>query len=189
MRRINAPFNNCRLIRFDTAVRICLNPTGSWVAFNPLDSSHDQSAHPGRDAGCYKPAASAPPVLAPASERGAEPSAQDSIPLEPGKPVERELFGGQSHFFKITMISGQYLRVIVAQRGIDVAVALLTPDGKKIGEVDMEQLIEKSETISAIAKNELLVTALARPSRSATLARVISYWESRRRRWRNSTSR
>jgi hypothetical protein len=50
----------------------------------------------------------APPVLAPASERGAAPSAQESISLEPGKPVERELSGGQSHFYKITMTSGQY---------------------------------------------------------------------------------
>jgi hypothetical protein len=42
----------------------------------------------------------------PASERGAAPSAQESISLEPGKPVERELSGGQSHSYKITMISG-----------------------------------------------------------------------------------
>jgi hypothetical protein len=41
MRRINAPFNDYRLIRFDTAVRIYLNLPGSWVVFNPLDPSHD----------------------------------------------------------------------------------------------------------------------------------------------------
>ena len=43
----------------------------------------------------------APPAQAPASERGAAPSAQESVSLEPGKPVERELSGGQSHFCKI----------------------------------------------------------------------------------------
>src|SRR5215470_9255739 len=58
----------------------------------------------------------APPGQAPASERGA-PSTQESISLEPSKPVERELSGGQSHSYKVTMISGQYLRVVVAQRG------------------------------------------------------------------------
>jgi CHAT domain-containing protein/predicted negative regulator of RcsB-dependent stress response len=94
----------------------------------------------------------APPAQAPASTRGAAPSAQDSLSLEPGKPVERELSGGQSHFFKITMISGQYLQVVVAQRGIDVAVVLSTPDGKKIGEADSEHLIVRSETVSAIAE-------------------------------------
>jgi hypothetical protein len=94
----------------------------------------------------------APPPQAPASTRGAAPSAQESILLEPGKPVERELPGGQSHSYKVTMISGQYLRVVVAQREIDVAVALFTPGGKKISEVNINPLIERSEIASAIAE-------------------------------------
>src|SRR5262245_9973997 len=44
-----------------------------------------------------------------ASTRSAASSAQESTSLEPGKPVERELSGGQSHSYKITTISGQYL--------------------------------------------------------------------------------
>jgi CHAT domain-containing protein/Tfp pilus assembly protein PilF len=91
-------------------------------------------------------------VQANAGARSATQSAQESDSLEPGKPVERELSGGQSHFYKITMISGQYLHVVVAQRGIDVAVALFTPDGKKISEVNSDPLIEGSETVSAIAE-------------------------------------
>jgi len=94
----------------------------------------------------------APPAQTSASERGAAPSAQESISLEPGKPIERELSGGQSHSYKITMISGQYLHVVVAQRGIDVAVALFTPDGKKICEVDSERVTVGAETVSAIAE-------------------------------------
>jgi CHAT domain-containing protein/Tfp pilus assembly protein PilF len=94
----------------------------------------------------------APPAQASASERGAAQSAQESISLEPGKPVERELSGGQSHSYKITMVSGQYSHIVVEQRGIDVAVALLAPDGKKISEADSERLIEGSETVSAIAE-------------------------------------
>jgi CHAT domain-containing protein/predicted negative regulator of RcsB-dependent stress response len=50
------------------------------------------------------------------------------------------------------MISGQYLNVMVAQRGIDVAVALFAPDGKKISETDSDHTIEGSETVSAIAE-------------------------------------
>ena len=50
------------------------------------------------------------------------------------------------------MISGQYLHVVVAQRGIDVAVALFTPDGKKISEADSDHTIERSESVSAIAE-------------------------------------
>src|SRR5882672_8404466 len=88
----------------------------------------------------------AQPAQAPVSTRGAATSAQESISLEPGKPVERELSGGQSHSYKITMISGQYLHVVVAQRGIDVAVALFAPDGKKIVEVDSNHSLGESET-------------------------------------------
>jgi CHAT domain-containing protein/predicted negative regulator of RcsB-dependent stress response len=94
------------------------------------------------------------PALAQASDgdRKAAETAQETDSLEPGKPVERELSGGQSHSYKITMISGQYLQVVVDQRGIDVAVALFAPDGKKISEVDSEHLVEGSETVSAIAE-------------------------------------
>jgi hypothetical protein len=87
-----------------------------------------------------------------AGDRKAAQSAQETDSLEPGKPIERELSGGQSHSYKITMISGQYLQVVVDQRGIDVAVALFAPDGKKISEVDSEHLVQGSETVSAIAE-------------------------------------
>src|SRR6266540_3199858 len=103
------------------------------------------------------PAAASPrpvavPSQAPASMRGAAPSAQESVSLEPGKPVERELSGGQSHFYKISMTAGQYLRINVSQRGIDALVALFTPDGKNIGEVDDVHTTVGSETVSAIAE-------------------------------------
>src|SRR5262247_3526312 len=91
-------------------------------------------------------------VQASAGARRAAQSAQEIDPLEPGKPIERELSGGQSHSYKITMIPGQYLQVVVDQRGIDVAVALFAPDGKKISEVDIEHLVEGVETVSAIAE-------------------------------------
>jgi len=103
------------------------------------------------------PAAASPrpvavPSQVPASTRGATPSAQESDSLEPGKPVERELSGGQSHFYKITMISGQYSHIVIEQRGIDVAVALFTPDGKKVIEVDSNQTTVGAEAISLIAE-------------------------------------
>src|SRR4030095_3626495 len=94
------------------------------------------------------------PVQAIASERSATQSVQENDSLEPGKLVKREISGGQLHSYKITMISGQYLHVVVTQRGIDVVVALFAPDGKKISEADSEHLIEGSETVSAIAEAE-----------------------------------
>jgi len=56
----------------------------------------------------------APPVQAIASTRSEAQSIQESSSLELSKPIERELSGGHSHSYKITMISGQYLHVMVA---------------------------------------------------------------------------
>ncbi|HEY9432566.1 MAG TPA: tetratricopeptide repeat protein [Blastocatellia bacterium] len=116
------------------------------------------------------PAAASPrpvasPAQAPASERGAAPSAQESVSLEPGKSIERELSGGQSHFYKITMISGQYSHIVVEQRGIDVAVALFTPYDKKIIEVDSNQTTVGAEAISLIAETAGAYRIEARSSR------------------------
>src|SRR5262245_34329623 len=93
-----------------------------------------------------------PPVQANASERNEAHNFQESSSLEFGKPIERELSGGESHFYKITIGSGRLLRIVVRQRGIDMVVVLFAPDGKKISEADSEHSIEGSETVSAIAE-------------------------------------
>ena len=62
----------------------------------------------------------------------------DVRPLEPGTPIERELAGGQSHSYQLTLTADQYLLVVVEQRGIDVVVQLLGPDDKQIMEFDSE---------------------------------------------------
>ena len=51
-------------------------------------------------------------------------------PLELGKAVERELAGGAQHSYQLQLSAGQFLHVIVDQRGIDAAVKLFAPDGK-----------------------------------------------------------
>jgi len=71
--------------------------------------------------------------------------------LEPGKPIERELAGGQQHAYQIPLSAGQYLNVVVEQRGIDVVVALLGPDGRLIITVDSNNEINGPESLSAIA--------------------------------------
>jgi CHAT domain-containing protein/Tfp pilus assembly protein PilF len=93
-----------------------------------------------------------PPAQASNCEERPAQNAQENRSLEPGKPVEQELAGGQSHSYQITMIPGQYLEISVDQRGIDVAVALFTPDGEKRGEVDRVGGFAGSETISVIAE-------------------------------------
>ena len=57
-------------------------------------------------------------LLAPAQIPSAPPK------LESGKPVEREIAGGQSHTYQISLTSGQFVRVVVEQKGIDLTLAL-----------------------------------------------------------------
>jgi len=56
--------------------------------------------------------------------------------LEEGKPFERKLAGGESHSYQLNLTAGQYARVIVEQKGIDVVVSVFGPDGKLITAVD-----------------------------------------------------
>lgn len=74
-----------------------------------------------------------------------------TVALELGKPVERELAGGQSHRYTIRMTSGQYLHVVVDQRGIDVALRLFRPDGNQVVEVDSPNGTVGLEPLFAIA--------------------------------------
>ncbi len=122
------------------------------LLYMPLSTPQSRGLHSSGAPAAASLGPGASPVQASASERVAAQSAQESISLEPGKPVERELSGSQSHSYKIAMISGQYLQVTVGQQGIDVALALFAPDGKKIIEVDGERVTGGLETISAIAE-------------------------------------
>jgi CHAT domain-containing protein/Tfp pilus assembly protein PilF len=64
--------------------------------------------------------------------------------LELGKPIERELKGGESHSYKITLAADEYLQVVVEQRGIDVVLTLVGPDGKSHSEVDSSKAAQES---------------------------------------------
>ncbi|HXD34595.1 MAG TPA: tetratricopeptide repeat protein [Pyrinomonadaceae bacterium] len=76
---------------------------------------------------------------------------KDTPTLELNKSIERELAGNQSHAYSIALKAGQYLRLVVDQRGIDVVVALFGPGGGKIVEVDSPNGTQGPESLSAIA--------------------------------------
>lgn len=66
-------------------------------------------------------------------------AAQLSLPgqkLEPTRPVERDLKGGEVHSYTVDLAAGEFLRVTVDQRGIDVVVRTFAPDGTRLAEVD-----------------------------------------------------
>ncbi|HKQ77313.1 MAG TPA: tetratricopeptide repeat protein [Blastocatellia bacterium] len=84
-------------------------------------------------------------------------------PLEPGRIVEREIAGGQTHTYQITLQAGQFARFMVEQRGVDVALALTGPDGETSQETNFSKIGGK-ESLSLVAAQEgrrqLMVRAL-----------------------------
>ncbi|MDT7778630.1 MAG: hypothetical protein QOC99_1142 [Acidobacteriota bacterium] len=58
-------------------------------------------------------------------------SALEVTTLELGKPVERELSGGQRHVYRIPVSEGQYLKVEIRPKGTDVGVLMQSPSGEK----------------------------------------------------------
>jgi CHAT domain-containing protein/tetratricopeptide (TPR) repeat protein len=60
----------------------------------------------------------------------------ESVPLDPDKTIERDLAGGESHSYLITLVSGQLLEAFIAQRQMDLTATLFGPDGRQVGQFD-----------------------------------------------------
>lgn len=81
---------------------------------------------------------------------------QTNVPTEvpqlaQGRPVERMMQGGDVHRYQVLLSTGQYLKVVVAQRGVDVVVTAFGPGDIKIGEVDSPNGTQGPEPISITA--------------------------------------
>src|SRR5205085_1849043 len=60
--------------------------------------------------------------------------------------------GGESYVYQIQLAAGQYLGAVVEQRGIDVAVTVIAPDGKPLMEVDSPNGSLGPESIGVVAE-------------------------------------
>jgi CHAT domain-containing protein/tetratricopeptide (TPR) repeat protein len=56
--------------------------------------------------------------------------------LQEGLAVERDLAGGEAHVYPVDLQTGQFLRVKVQEKGIDVEVVLLDPQGTVVTGMD-----------------------------------------------------
>jgi CHAT domain-containing protein/Tfp pilus assembly protein PilF len=87
-----------------------------------------------------------------AAKAGVQSSQPNVRKLEPSKPIERELSGGESHSYEITLSGGQYLNVIVDQRGIDVVVTVISPEDKQLMQVDSPNGTQGPEPVMLVAE-------------------------------------
>jgi CHAT domain-containing protein/tetratricopeptide (TPR) repeat protein len=81
--------------------------------------------------------------------------AQDDPPvrsLEPGTAIAQELAGGQSQVYRLALGADQYVKLEVDQRGVDVVIKLIAPDGKQLSEFDSESRTHGKETVEELAE-------------------------------------
>src|SRR5215467_6694619 len=71
--------------------------------------------------------------------------------LKAGKPIERQIAGGETHSYQLKLATGQFMRVLVEQKGIDVALVLLSSDGRQLLESDLTGIIGALEPLSCEA--------------------------------------
>ncbi|MEW6731306.1 MAG: CHAT domain-containing protein [Acidobacteriota bacterium] len=73
------------------------------------------------------------------------------IVLAQDKPVIRELETGGSHYYRINLNSGEYLHVIIDQKGIGIIATLFAPNGEKLIVVNRQKSVEGLEHIYWLA--------------------------------------
>ncbi len=76
---------------------------------------------------------------------------QETITLEVGKPIERELAAGQSQTYVVSLNQNQYAKVVIEQKGIDLVARLSGSDGRLLSTADAEKTAQGSEIIAVIA--------------------------------------
>ncbi|HKQ79523.1 MAG TPA: tetratricopeptide repeat protein [Blastocatellia bacterium] len=91
---------------------------------------------------------------------------QEARQLEPARPVEREIAGGQTHTYQINLTAGRFMRVVVEQRSADVTLALVDPGGMTLAESNLT-MVGGRESLSQVAIQNgphLIMVRAATPS-------------------------
>ncbi|MGH9721633.1 MAG: CHAT domain-containing tetratricopeptide repeat protein [Bryobacteraceae bacterium] len=61
---------------------------------------------------------------------------QNTSPIIPGTPIDREIRPGDSHTYRLAVQSGQFVHVTATQVGTDIAIRVTQPGGTTFTEVD-----------------------------------------------------
>src|SRR5262245_49633486 len=72
-------------------------------------------------------------------------------PLDPGRPIERSPRRRAEHRYPLTLRQGERAEVAALQHGLDLAIRIVAPDGKVLGEYDEEAIDEREEQAEVVA--------------------------------------
>jgi CHAT domain-containing protein len=90
--------------------------------------------------------------------------------LEPGQTIKRKLAGAQSHIYRITLSSHQFMNVIVDQDGIDVTVQVIGPGGEQIFGFNSESDLHGRECVPLVAEAAGVYSLIVRPFQKTAAA-------------------
>lgn len=77
----------------------------------------------------------------------------EATSLKVGKVIERDIKGGESHWYRFEATKGQYVNIVVNQKGVDVVLILMGPGREKLVEVDGPNGTKGPENLEGIADN------------------------------------
>ncbi len=86
------------------------------------------------------------------SKAGASQGELEARELEMGRPITREFAGEQRHSYRLTLQAGQCLRVMVEQRGVNLAVLVFGPDDRQVAEFDGDITTQGREVVTHVAE-------------------------------------
>lgn len=75
-----------------------------------------------------------------------------STELIPGKTIERKMLKGEIHQYYISLKKGDYVKLVVVQKGVDLLIDVINPSGKTMETVDSSNGTEGSDPISIEAE-------------------------------------
>lgn len=88
---------------------------------------------------------------------------EDVRPLGPGDLVKREMTGGESHTYLLTLAQGQYVQVGLGQYGIDVVITMIGPDGRNLVAANIAGINELREFLSLVTESSGVYRVEIRP--------------------------
>ncbi len=93
-------------------------------------------------------------ILLKAVQKPTSTSAKDLPKLKQSRLVEREMIKEETHSYRIKLREGEFLRVAIEQRGVDVVATLVDPGGNRIAEINSRKELQEAETVLAIAQTK-----------------------------------
>ena len=76
---------------------------------------------------------------------------QDKTSLLPGARVERRLAGGEVHEYSLTLFAGDFVRLVVAERGTDAILSLQDSQGQTLVKVDSASGYSNQKRLSFVS--------------------------------------